>query len=359
VLKRFSPKMSRRITIEDVARHAGVGKVTVSYVLNGHSKANRISESTQQRILAAAKELRYQPNAIARSLVTRRTDILAVVFQFGAYFTTWSGFTSEVMRGISEVTVEEDFDLMLHTKHVDGAEQEAYALSDGRADGALILRDENDPTLQKLIERGFPCVQFFTHNDALDIPWVDCDNVEGGRLATQHLIDLGHRKIAMVHGARGSKSSNDRRAGYRACLEENGLVARDEWCVEHVDPDQRPEGVLKMLSVEDRPTAIFVWSDDIALTIQQALRSLNISVPEDISLVGFDSSTAARTAVPALTSVCQPVRAMASKATRMLIRTIRSEDVGNRAVLFQPTLDVRESTAPPRSIETRSSEGRP
>src|SRR5580704_14959873 len=94
LLNRFSAKMSRRITIDDVARHAGVGKVTVSYVLNGHSKANRISESTQQRIIAAAKELRYQPNAIARSLATRRTDILAVVFQYGAYFTTWSGFTS-------------------------------------------------------------------------------------------------------------------------------------------------------------------------------------------------------------------------------------------------------------------------
>ena len=350
--------MSRRITIEDVARHAGVGKVTVSYVLNGQSRANRISESTQERIIKAAAELKYQPNAIARSLVTRRTDILAIVFQYGAYFTTCSGFTSEVMRGISEVTVDENFDLMLHTKHVNGAEEESRALSDGRVDGALILRDENDETLLKLVDRGFPCVQFFTHNDALDIPWVDCDNVQGGRLATQHLIDLGHRRIAMVHGAKGSKSSNDRRAGYRQRMEANGLEVRDDWHLEHVDPDREPQAVLELLQSPDRPTALFVWSDDIALTILQSLRALGLSVPGDVSIVGFDSSIAARTAVPALTSICQPVRAMASAAARLLIQTIRGETVDKRAILFQPSLDIRESTASLGSTRPDSHKGR-
>lgn len=343
--------MSRRITIEDVARHAGVGKVTVSYVLNGRSRANRISESTQERILKAAAELKYQPNAIARSLVTRRTDMLAVVFQFGAYFTTWSGFTSEVMRGIAEVTVAENFDLMLHTKHVNGAEEEARALSDGRVDGALILRDENDETLHRLLERGFPCVQFFTHNDALDIPWVDCDNVEGGRIATRHLVDLGHRKIGMVHGAKGSKSSNDRRTGYRKCLEAHGLEVRDDWSLEHIDPYREPQRVLELMTGADRPTALFVWSDDIALTIMQSLRSAGVSVPGDVSIVGFDSSIAARSSVPALTSVCQPVREMAAAATRLLVHTIRGHALEQNSILFQPSLDVRESTAGPGSID--------
>src|SRR5579862_1897178 len=215
--------MSRRITIEDVARHAGVGKVTVSYVLNGRSKAARISEETRKRVLQVADELQYRPNAVARMLATKRSDTLAVVFQFGTYFSAWSSFTSEVMSGISEATVEEGCDLLLHTKQVRDALDEADALADGRVDGALVLRDEDDPTLVRLVEKGFNCVQFFTHSDGLDVPWVDCNNVLGGSLATEHLIALGHRKIAMVCGSLRSVSSNDRIAGFRSAMAAHGL----------------------------------------------------------------------------------------------------------------------------------------
>ena len=336
--------MSRRITIEDVARQAGVGKVTVSYVLNGRSRANRISEATETKVLAAAKQLNYRPNALARGLATRRTDTLAVVFQSGAYFTAWSGFTSEVMRGVADATVENNFDLMLHTKQVTGADEEAVALTDGRVDGVLILRDENDPTLLRLIETGFPCVQFFTRNEGLDIPWVDCNNVEGGRIATQHLLNLGHTKIGMVHGAKRSKSSNDRRIGYRTCLQERGGEVHDDWSVEYTDLSADPAPVIELFKKTNRPTALFVWSDDIALAIMHALRAAKISVPDDVSIVGFDSSAAATTAVPALTSVYQPVREMAAAATRMLIKLVRGEEIPTQDILFQPTLNVREST---------------
>jgi DNA-binding LacI/PurR family transcriptional regulator len=336
--------MSRRTTIEDVARHAGVGKVTVSYVLNGRSRANRISEATEAKVLAAAEELKYRPNALARGLATRRTDTIAVVFQSGTYFTTWSGFTSEVMRGVALATVEGNYDLMLHTKQVTGADEEAIALTDGRVDGVLILRDENDPTLLRLIESGFPCVQFFTRNEGLEVPWVDCDNVEGGRIATQHLLDLGHKRIAMVHGSKRSNSSNDRRIGYRNCLTANGIEPRDAWSIERTDLSADPGPVVELFTGRDRPTALFVWSDDIALTILHALRAKKISVPDDVSIVGFDSSVAAINAVPALTSVCQPVQAMAAAATRMLIKLIRGEKIPTQDILFQPILDVREST---------------
>lgn len=337
--------MSRRITIEDVARHAGVGKVTVSYVLNGRSKDARISEETAQRILSVAKELQYRPNAIARMLVTRRTDTLAVLFQSGSYFTAWSGFTSEVMRGISEATVEEGCDLLMHTKHMKDADEEADALADGRVDGALVLRDEHDPTFLKLIEKQFPCVQFFTHNDGLDVPWVDCDNVLGGRLATDHLISQGHKRIAMVRGAGGSVSSNDRVAGFRKSMLEAGLPVREEWMIVQSDPSGSMAEVLKIFESKDRPTAVFVWSDDVALPIMRGLRGAGLRVPQDVSIVGFDSSVAAETAEPALTSVRQPIREMAAAATHLLISIVRKRDIENRQVLIRPSLDVRSSTA--------------
>ncbi len=338
--------MSRRITIEDVARHAGVGKVTVSYVLNGRSKAARISEETRKRVLKVADELQYRPNAVARMLATRRTDTLAVVFQSGAYFTAWSSFISEVMRGISEATVEEGCDLMLHTKQVRDATDEADALADGRVDGALILRDEDDPTLVRLVEKGFDCVQFFTHSDDLCVPWVDCDNVLGGSLATEHLIALGHRKIAMLCGSLRSVSSNDRIKGFRNALGDHGIPAREDWIFSHADPSRSLEAVIDLFRADDRPTALFVWSDDVAVPLMTALREFGLSVPGDVSIVGFDSSVRAETAVPPLTSVRQPVREMAATATRLLVSIVRKREIAHRQILIKPTLDVRASTAP-------------
>ena len=337
--------MSRRITIEDVARHAGVGKVTVSYVLNGRSKAARISEETRLRVVAVANELQYRPNAIARMLATRRTDTLAVVFQSGSYFTAWSGFTSEVMRGISEASVAEGCDLMLHTKQVGDALDEAHALADGRVDGALVLRDEHDPTLVSLVDMSFPFVQFFTHSADLEVPWVDCDNAVGGKLATEHLIALGHRRIAMICGSAGSVSSNLRISGYRSALESHGITVPEEWTVSHAEPTDSPDDVIALCSSADRPTALFVWSDDVAVPVMTALREAGLRVPEDISVVGFDSSVRAENAVPPLTSVRQPVREMASAATHLLVSIIRKRDVESRQILVKPTLDVRGSTA--------------
>jgi LacI family transcriptional regulator len=338
--------MSRRITIEDVARHAGVGKVTVSYVLNGRSKAARISEETRLRVMAVANELQYRPNAIARMLATRRTDTLAVVFQSGSYFTAWSGFTSEVMRGISEASVAEGCDLMLHTKQVGDATDEAHALSDGRVDGALVLRDENDPTLVSLVGINFPFVQFFTHSAEVDVPWVDCDNVLGGALATEHLIALGHRRIAMVCGSAGSVSSNLRIAGYLSALKTAGISVPPEWILSHADPTDSHEDVVALCTSSERPTALFVWSDDVAVPLMTALREAGLRVPEDVSIVGFDSSVRAENAAPPLTSVRQPVREMAASATHLLVSIVRKREVESRQILFKPTLDVRASTAP-------------
>ena len=338
----------KRTTIEDVARKAGVGKVTVSYVLNGHSKVARISESTQQKVREAAHALSYRPNALARMLSNGRTDALAVVFQRGHFFAGWSGFTADVMRGVSGAAVDLGYDLMLHTRDLEPA-AEADALADGRIDGALVLRDEGDPLVGDLAHRELPCVQFFSRGKG-DAPFVDADNYSGGRLATRHLVELGHRRIAMVRGPQRSISSNDRYVGYRDALEGAGIGVGPERVVSVPSNESDFEPLRRLMLAPDRPTALFCWSDEVAFVALGLLREMGLRVPEDVSLVGFDSLAACERSAPPLTSVRQPIEAMAAQATRLLAALVREEAVAQRQILVPLSLDVRRSTAPPSSL---------
>ena len=344
VVKSAPTPYAKRATISDVAKRAGVAKGTVSYVLNGQSRIARISEETEQRVFRAASELQYKPNALARMLVNRRTETLAVVFQRGYFFTSWSSFTAEVMRGVSTAAVELGYDLMLHTKDVD-CDREAETLADGRVDGVLILRDEDDPIVSELISQEFPCVRFFSQG-ADGAPFVDVDNVSGGQMATQHLIDLGHRQIGIIHGPQHSTASTDRLAGYRQAMAQAALVVQPEWEVEIHSPMSSFEAFHRLMRSDNPPTAIFVWSDDVALACMSALHEIGMSVPADLSVVGFDSLEVCERSVPPLTSVRQPVMEMAHRATRILVAIIRGQEVAERQILMPLLLDIRASTAP-------------
>jgi LacI family transcriptional regulator len=322
-----------------------VGKVTVSYVLNGQSRAARISEDTEKKVIRCAEELGYRPNALARMLVTQRSDALAVVFQYGTYFSALSSFTSEAMRGVCAACVETGFDLMLHTKPTDDPISEACALMDGRVDGVLMLRDRDDPALTEVMAHEFPCVLFFTRSDDPRVPFVDSDNYAGGRMATSHLLDLGHRSIGMVMGPSGSVAASDRFNGYRNALESAGLQARPDFLVSGIGTDPQP--LIDLLTRRDRPTALFVWSDDDAFVCMQQAAELGISVPGELSIVGYDSSEACERSTPALTSIRQPVFDMAFAATRLLASLVRGTKVERTRIVFPPDLDVRGSTAPP------------
>jgi LacI family transcriptional regulator len=285
-----------------------------------------------------------RPNALARMLVTQRTDILAVVFQRGYFFTSWSSFTAEVMKGVSTAAVELGYDLMLHTKDVP-IEQEAQTLADGRVDGALVLRDEEDPVVGDLARQNFPCVRFFTRSSD-DTPYVDADNLSGGLMATQHLIDLGHRRIGVIRGPEHSTSSNDRLAGYRRAYAEAGFQARLDWEIQIDTAMSDMSALRELMRTPDHPTALFVWSDDVAMACITLMHELGLSVPRDVSIVGFDSLEICSRSVPPLTSVRQPVFEMAQKATQILVALIRGHEVADRQVLFPLQLDLRASTAP-------------
>ncbi|MGV3617178.1 MAG: LacI family DNA-binding transcriptional regulator [Fimbriimonas sp.] len=340
--------MSRRNTLSDVAKRAGVGKVTVSYVLNGRASEARISAQTAERIMAAARDLDYRPNALARMLLRKRTETIAVVFQYADYFRASSTFTSEVMRGVCDGSVANGVDVLLHTKASVDPVAEADALTDGRVDGALVLRDAEDPMLALVLARKFPVVLFFCRSDNPDVPFVDLDNFMGGKIATNHLLDLGHRRIAMVRGSLGSVASNDRHSGYRHALEGRGIAYDPSLVVPGLLGNANHKPLLDLMRGPDRPTALFVWSDDDAFSCMRVVSELGLSIPNDISVVGFDSSPACDQFNPPLTSVRQPVAEMARQATEILVDIVNGTATPDRLrVVFPPSLDVRGSTAAP------------
>jgi LacI family transcriptional regulator len=340
--------MDRRVTILDVAKRAGVSKVTVSYVLNGRGHEMGIRPETVTRIAEAAKELGYRPNALARMLSRRRADTLAILFQSGGSFSRTAGFNGEVLDGVAQACYEEDFDLMLHTRQMRDFEHEADSLLDGRVDGILILRDVGDPTFERLSQARIPLVQFFSHTDGSKIPSIDCDNVLAGEMATRHLIDLGHRRIVALGGSQRSVSSADRLQGFLNAMQEAGLDAGPEQIMPDMSLDGYLSSLYQLLDSAEPPTALFVWCDQLAVAVMKRLQAGGIRVPDDISIVGFDSLQVAESSNPPLTSVHQPVRKMAMAATRILISLVRGDPVGQVHRIFPPRLDKRATTGAPR-----------
>jgi DNA-binding LacI/PurR family transcriptional regulator len=342
------------VTMREVAQKAGVSKATVSYVLNGRGDTMRIAPETRQRIRDAIEELGYYPNALARSLAHKQTHTVAVVMQYPALFSGWSGFTNELMHGVTDAAIEQGYDLMLHTRNTvtrrgagkrDDVEREVDYLTDGRVDGALLLRDKGDPLACTLHERKFPAVLMFTHSVDPAIWFVDCDNIEGGRLATEHLLRLGHMRILHLAGPLRSCAGEERQIGYRQALESMGITVREDWILEVPSPLSNYSAALRCFNEENgaRPTAVFAWSDDVAIQMMRLLRERNIRIPQDVAVVGFDSTALCDHTDPPLTSIRQPVYAMTRQAFVLLTQKLKGDVPLQTQIRFEPELVIRKS----------------
>ena len=336
--------MAKRVTINDVAKAASVGKVTVSYVVNGRAREVGISAATSKRVLEIAKLMDYRPSGVARMLAGKRADTIAVVFQQAQFFSTSSAFINEAMHGVCQECVEQKLDVLLHTKPADDPVAEADALSDGRVDGVLMLRDDHDPTLTALTERGTPLVLFFSRSNDPRVSYVDCDNFMGGKLAGSHLASLGRTRLGMVAGSSRSIDSADRFHGFRSAVEAAGLEFDPSSVARLESPQHDLAEVVAMMKRSNRPDALFVWSDDVAFECLRVLRELGLRVPEDVSIVGFDSTAACTRVDPPLTSVRQPIVEMARRATQILAASLRDGSSLPEQIVFPPHLDVRGST---------------
>lgn len=351
-------RRSQGVTLSDIARETGVSKVTVSCILNDRSTGTvRASEGTRQRVLAAARSMGYHPNGLARALARNRTDTLTLVMQSPSVFSGGSGFVGELMHGVVDAANSAGLDLMLHTKSLPDPDAEVRFLTDGRSDGALLLRDRDDPVAARLDERGHPCVSIFSRPADVPGSWsVDCDNVAGARAAVEHLLGLGHRRIGFIAGSPRSAAAAGRQEGWAAALADAG-IAPDPRLVVPIYYAGGDFGELTRLMcglpAAERPTALFAWSDDVAVRAVHVLHdACGLRVPDDVSVVGFDGTEAVceRGSVPRLTSVRQPIYDIAARGVALLVARIRGEEGVEPRVLFPPTLVVRASTARAREL---------
>jgi LacI family transcriptional regulator len=329
------------MTIAKVAAEAGVGVGTVSRVLNGSPS---VSEETRRRVLEAIAALDYQPSAVARALSTGRTNTICVVAPF---FTAPS--VIERLRGVSRTLAAAGYQLIL--LDVERAEQardffRTVAVR-GRIDGVLsISLTPTDAEIRRMAEEDVPIVMLDRAHRAL--PAITVDDHEGGRMAAEHLLALGHRRIAFLGDEEtnlfGFDSSARRREGYEAAMEAAGVPLEPDWILRRPHGRRRArEAASWLLAQEPRPTAVFATSDVQAIGVLEAAQAAGLPVPEQLSVIGFDNVEAA--GYTGLTTVAQPLEEIGALGAGMLLRTLSGEAVESRRMPL--SIVERGSTAAP------------
>ena len=335
-------------TIRDVAERADVHPSTVSRVFSGNAK---ISEQTRQRVLEAASDLGFQPNAIARSLSVQRTETIAVIVPhvFSGYFEDC--FFPQVMAGLLDVAYRRGFRVLVggSDSHQDEITQTFQVLGSRQADGIVVLSNRLDVDTVGALRRqttpfvllGRPVV------DYPDIAWIDTDNSRYSGLAVDYLIKLGHRRIAYVGGDPDVAVTHERLTGYRRAMNQAGLPQRDEWIdFGYFAEDGGYQAVQRMAHLgAERPTAYFAANDLMAIGVMRALREEGINVPEQVSVIGTNDSPESHHVVPALTTLRVPYARMAAAAADLLIDTILGDRVVAKHAYVECELIVRDSTA--------------
>jgi DNA-binding LacI/PurR family transcriptional regulator len=336
-------------TIRDVAAKAGVNPSTVSRVFSGKAK---ISERTQHRVLAAAAALNFHPNAIARSLSVRRTHTIAVVVPhiFPGYFDDC--FFPQIMRGLLSVAYARGFRILVggSNSHTDNVTQTFEILGSRQADGIVVLSNRLDvDTVGTLRQQRTPFVLIGRPPaNYHDISWVDADNERHTKEAVEHLIWLGHRRIAFVGGDPDVAVIGERLSGYILAMDRAGLRHGAEWIhFGYFAEEGGYHAVQRMLPLgDDSPTAYYAANDLMAIGVMRALREQGIRVPLDVSVVGTNNAPESTHVYPALTTLHVPYAEMAAVAVEVLIDGIERGQIEPVQRFVDCKLLVRGSTAP-------------
>jgi LacI family transcriptional regulator len=336
---------SRKPTQSDVARQADVSQATVSYVLNNSTEVNLPAE-TRQRVLDVARELGYAPNSAARTLRTRKTmTVGSVIPDITNPFYPW------FERGIQDVIEHQGFDLIVY--NTDGeSEKERKALQfarQGRVDGLVMTPFHMTPAdFEPLVQAGVAVVVL----GRIDLDWssteidnLSIDNVAAGRTAVDYLLQTGHTRIAMIAGVVGTPPREGRVKGYREALAAHNVPVEDQLIRAGEFTEQGGyDGTRELLRLSPRPTAIFAANDLMAIGAYQALREANVSVPDEMAVVGFDDISAASLVHPTLTTIAQFPYELGKRAAELMFDRLRGQTTGRGRHLEMPfELIVRES----------------
>lgn len=328
------------VTIQSVADEAGVSPATVSRVFNDSAP---VETSTRERILEAADDLGYVPNATARSLSTRETGTVGVLLPFltGEYF-------PEVIRGLDKTAQQHDRFLLLSSSH-HTSDDTARALRSmhGRVDG-LVLMTPQLPAwdLREYLPSDVPVVLLNCAPGGHDFSVLSIDNHEGGRLATQHLIEQGHERIGIITGELKNYEARERLGGYHTAMDTAGLPRRDDWITSgDFTRSTGQEAMRTLLDTSPPPTAVFASNDYMAMGAIRTLLQNDLDVPGDVSIVGFDDIPSARHFTPPLSTVSARMTDLGGKAIAMLMRLIEEADAPRQVHQLKPKLHVRASSS--------------
>jgi LacI family transcriptional regulator, galactose operon repressor len=335
-----------RVTIRDVADEAGVSIATVSRVLNGRGD---VAPETRELVARVIRARGYVANRSARGLSAGRTGLVGLLLPliYPVYF-------SAIVAGASEALEEHDMRVVLSpTGHEHDRERvQMDRLMHGLTDGALIvLPEESNEELARLLESGFRFV-VIDPRWRLDggVPSVSAAHAFGADQAMQHLLGLGHRRIAAITGNRGWIATEDRLRGYHAALAAAGILAGPELVV---DADFEIDGGMnatnQLLNLREPPTAIFAFNDNLAIGAMRAAEARGMRVPDDLSVVGFDDTEYATIVTPRLTTVRQPLAEMGRTAVSLLMRLLDGQRFETLHTELATRLVVRESTGPVRN----------
>lgn len=334
------------VTSKDVAREANVSQPTVSRALGGDP---RISRSTRERVVETARRLGYFPNVAARTLITNRTHTVGVVVGdvSNLFFAQQlNALYSELQKGgYRTVLFQEGAD------HKETGEAVLPFLLGNALDGAIFTTGKLTAEAPKhLAEEGLPVVLLNRYIDGVSADCVTSDNLEGGRLASRRLAQLGHERIGIILGPENTSTSRDRERGFVAGLQESGLeVPEDLRRVGLYSIESGHRLCSELLALEDPPTAIFCGNDVIAVGALNAAAAAGTAVPEDLSILGFDDLFPSSWEISNLSTIHQPVSRMAEAAAQMLVERVEGSYEGPpRDKIFPVSLVERATTAPPR-----------
>ncbi len=347
--------MPKRVTLKEVASAADVSYQTVSKVLN---RQVRVSKETEERIHEAARRLGYHPDLRARNLRMRRSGMLG--YSWAPPPTDQANSILDLfLRSMMDAAERTGYHVLPFPHREAPGELEGYheLINSGRVDGFVLSSVESDdPRVAFLKAQDFPFVGFGRTNPGEDISFVDVDGTAGIEMATEHLLGLGHRKIALLAWPRPSRVGEERLAGYLQVLKRADIAPREDWIA-------RGEGRVAFgwlatsrwleCGPDDRPTAIVALNDAMAVGAMRAVQERGLRVGQDIAITGFDDSPLVQFLSPPLTSVRQPVWRVGQEVVRILAGILSGEPVKERQVVLEPRLVVRASSDP-RMTTSRS-----
>lgn len=324
-----------RVKMADVARAAGVSVATVSKVINGRYG---VSAATLEKVRTVIDELGYATSLGARSLRSHTTNVIGVLVA------EFEPFSTELLKGVSDAIDGTGYELLAFSGgHRDvpvGWERRSLSRLGGTlVDGAIIVT----PTVLDA-GNGIPVVAVDPHTGPSGVPTVDADNFAGAVLATEYLLGLGHRRIAHLAGRPGLESARLREQGFRAAMAAAG-VAVDEALVRNAGfrAETATAPARELLTMSERPTAIFAANDLSAIRTMEVASELGLRVPDDVSVIGFDNVPESALAVPALTTINQPLRAMGATALNLLVRILQGQDLDATHVQLPTSMVERAS----------------